>query len=210
MEGKPSAALVIPTLDLERGASVARQAMALAGVPCALVLVVDHVQRGGRLPTNAGLKAALDLGTPFICYLNDDVTIDRQGWLARMIEALQEDASYGIACPSGGSRGKPSMDLPDLEPGVIVRKDPLAWFCAVLRREMLEDVGLLDEELLHYACDSTYTKRAQQFGWQSVWVRDVWVEHRPGKPIAAYWEHDREWYEAHWGKFGKFTKQGRE
>ncbi len=211
MDAEPQAVIVIPTLDLERGASTARQAMALAGVPCALVLVVDSVRRGGRLPTNAGFEAALHLGAPFVCYLNDDVTIEQQGWLQWLIEALQQDASYGIACPSGPCRSKPQKrGRPGSGPGVFVVDHPLAWFCAVLKREMVADVGLLSEQLIHYACDSEYTRRAQQYGWRSIWVRDVWVGHDPGEPVAEFWEQDRAWYEEHWGKFGCYTRALRE
>ncbi|MBU2249536.1 MAG: glycosyltransferase, partial [Gammaproteobacteria bacterium] len=77
---------------------------------------------------------------------------------------------------------------------------PLAWFCAVIRREVLEEVGLFNPALIHYAADSDLTRRAQAAGWLSVWVRDVYVWHNPGEPIADWWAHDLGEYRRVWPK----------
>jgi GT2 family glycosyltransferase len=170
-------------------------------VPVNFVIVADSERRGGTIPTNIGFRAALDLGAPFIVYLNDDTEFDQDCWLARMIMALNLDDTYGIAAPSGDCRGGPQMTAgPGATPGVFVKQDPLAWFVAVLRREVLEGVGLFNPELIHYSADSDLTRRAQEAGWQSVWVRDVYVKHKPGPPIPDWWEHDRAVYKRTWGR----------
>lgn len=196
----PTAVIIIPTLDAERAAEVGAQAQDLAGVPTAVIVVADACRRGGTIPTNAGYRAALDLNAPYLVYLNDDTRITQDGWLARMIEVLESDPRYGIACPSGGSRGG-IQTTPNPEPGYQVVDSPLAWFCAVLRREMLDQIGLFDDALQHYAADSDMTRRAQECGWLSVWVRDVTVEHYPAAH-NEYWDADRATYKRTWGKFG--------
>lgn len=198
---EPRAVVVIPTLHPERAGRIAQVVQETAGVPVAVVIVADCDRRGGTIPTNAGYRAALDLGAPFVVYLNDDVDLVQHGWLARMIEALESDATYGIAAPSGKCRSGPQRTAgPGAEPGVIVCRDPLAWFCAVLRREVLEQVGLFNGELIHYSADSDLTRRAQRAGWQSVWVRDVYVGHEPAEPIGDWWAHDRGVYKRTWGR----------
>jgi GT2 family glycosyltransferase len=195
------AAIVIPTLHPERAGALARAVQDTAGIPCAVVIVVDYDRRGGIIPANAGFRAALALGTPFVVYLNDDVELTQYGWLGRMIEALEMDTYYGIAAPSGPCRGGPQMTAgPGAERGVFVMPNPLAWFCAVLRREVLEQVGLFNPELIHYSGDSDLTRRAQAAGWLSVWVRDVYMGHHPVTPDGEWWEHDKAVYRRKWGK----------
>jgi len=197
---EPEAVIVIPTLQPDRAGWVAAVAQETAGVPAAVVIVADCDRRGGTIPTNAGYEAALALGAPFVVYLNDDVSLTQEGWLARLIEALREDATFGIACPSGRCRGGPQTTAgPGAEPGVFVVDAPLAWFCAALKREVLEEVGLFSPDLRHYSADSDLTRRAQAAGWKSVWVRDVFVEHDPGETIAEFWRHDRAAYKRRWG-----------
>ena len=180
---KPRAVIVIPTLDIKAAAEVGARAQKLAGVSCAVVIVGDHERRGGTIPTNAGYRAALDLDADYIVYYNDDVVTEQVGWLARMIEVLDSNPRYGIACPAGESRGGPQCTVaPGAPSGVDVVDAPLAWFVAVLKREMLDQIGLFNDELAHYAADSDMTRRAQEYGWLSVLVRDVWVDHSPGNP----------------------------
>ncbi len=199
---KPRAVIVIPTLDIERAAEVGARAQELAGVPTAVVIVGDHERRGGTIPTNTGYRAALDLGADYIVYYNDDAAVEQDGWLARMIEVLESNPRYGIACPAGKCRGGPQRRVgPGAEPGHTVVDAPLAWFVAVLKREMLDQIGLFNDDLAHYSADSDLTRRAQEHGWISVFVQDVWIDHRPG-PHNKMWDTDRAVYKRTWGKFG--------
>ena len=199
----PRAVIVIPTLDIKAAAEVGARAQKLAGVSCAVVIVGDHERRGGTIPTNAGYRAALDLDADYIVYLNDDVLIEQGGWLKRMIEVLDSNPRYGIACPAGDCRGGvQGTAKPGASQCVVEMDAPLAWFVAVLKREMLDQIGLFNAELAHYSADSDMTRRAQEYGWISVFVRDVWVDHRPAKP-NEFWKDDRATYKRTWGKFGK-------
>jgi len=206
----PCAAIVIPTLNPERAGELAQIAQETAGVPVTVIIVADCSRRGGTIPTNAGFRAAIELA-PYIVYLNDDVDLSKSGWewLARLIEALEEDPLYGIAAPSGPCRtGVQNTVGPGAEPGVFVVDKPLAWFCAVIKRELMRTVGFFDTDMIHYACDSDYTRRAQVAGWKSIWVRDVYVDHHPGDPIADWWKHDREIYKVKWWHYERAQRGG--
>lgn len=193
------AAIVIPTLDPVRAGFMGARAAELGGVPATVIVVGDPIRRGGIAPANAGFRAALELGTPFIVYLNDDAGTSQVGWLARMIEALQSNPTYGIAAPSGRCRGGPqNADEPLKEHGVVVVDKPLAWFCAVIRREVMVQVGTFDPALHHYCGDSDLTFRAQAAGWKSIWVKDVFFSHHPTEPIAEWWKVDTEYRKAKW------------
>lgn len=198
----PRAAIVIPTLSIERAAETGARAQALAGVATCVVIVADCERRGGILPANAGFRAALEMGTPYIVYLNDDTAFPKRRWLARLIDALEEDPSYGIACPSGksvrGGRCPQQNTGPGAEPGVFVMPDPMAWHCAVIRREILADVGLFGADFIHYGGDSDLTRRAQAAGWQCIWVRDAYVHHEQGPMDVAWKQHDKGLYLKMW------------
>jgi GT2 family glycosyltransferase len=54
----------------------------------------------------------------------------------------------------------------------------LAFFCAIIRREALDDVGPLSEEYgLGYGEDDDYCIRMRQAGWKLGIANDAWVDH---------------------------------
>lgn len=190
-ESRPDVAIVIPTLNLMRATRIARLARKTAGVSTTIIIVWDYRKRGGIKPANAGFKAALDLEAPFICYLNDDCQARQDGWLRRMVEALNEDETYGIAAPSGRSRSSPQgRGKPGVETGAIVVKNPLAWFCAVIKRECVLEIGGFDRELIHYGGDSLFSALAHNRGWKSIWVSDVYLQHDIAKKFRTWKAHD--------------------
>jgi len=187
----PSAVIVVPTLCADRAAKTAALAQMTAGMECAAIIICDYKRRGDIKPANPALEAALALGAPYIVFLSDDVAVKQEHWLVRMIEVLEADPSFGIAAPSGNCRGGPQMRGRPGDPrGHQVVSQPLAWFLAVIKREVFEQVGLFDENLIHYAGDTDLSRRAHKAGWKSVWVKDVYVEHDLGQPIEEWWQHD--------------------
>ena len=78
------AVIIIPTHDINGGAAAAKAATGNAGVSCGVVLIGECERRGGVIPTNAGLRAALQLEPPYIVHLNDDAVPITNNWLARI------------------------------------------------------------------------------------------------------------------------------
>ena len=171
----------MPTLDLDRGAQTLRLARATAGVETTGILLVDFKMRGAVKLNNALFKAALHLETPFVCYLNDDVIPSQQDWCKLLIQGLRQNAKFGMACPSGECSTTPQKTGRPGDPfEVHVTKGPLAWFCAVVRREVFLDVGLFDEGFIHYGDESDYVQRAMRKGWRQIWVKGVYMKHLRG------------------------------
>jgi len=198
------AAIVIPSLDLERAVKTGVDARATAGVDTYIIIVSDFERRGGIKPTNGGFQAALELGVPYVVYLNDDTSFPKGRWLARLIDALNEDPSYGVAVPSSlsnrGSRHPQQNTGAGAEMGVFVEPEPLAWHCAVMRREMLIDVGIFDPVFWQFCGDADLTRRMQAAGWKSVWVRDCYVHHEQGVLDVGWKKRDKGIYLHRWGK----------
>jgi GT2 family glycosyltransferase len=196
--------IVTPTLDKETGQRAIVGATATAGVPCLTHVEVDVHHEGGTRTANRALAATAQALTPFVCYINDDVSFPQSGWLKRLIEALQSDERYGIAGPSGHCGTNPQRrGYPDMPAGIIEVRQ-LSYFVAVFRREVLDELGPLDEDFYHWGCDSDYNKRARAAGWKRIWVRDVWVEHnsvphtRRSPQVQAWKAHDVALYRRKW------------
>ena len=204
MDRAAKAIIIMPTLSVIDSADTIRQARNAAGVECAALVASDHTARGAVVVGNVMIRAALDWGAKWICYLNDDTEQFPQGWLKRLIEAVESRSDYGIAVPGCPCRTKPqNQGKPGLPAALIELDRPAAWVVAVLKAEMIRDVGWLEERLIHYADDSDYEMRMRERGWLSVYVQDVYIHHRrlPGEQVRSpWWAHDKGVFKSKWGK----------
>lgn len=189
--------IVTPTLDRAVGERTIKQAVATAGLPVKTFVAVDHKREGGVRTANKALAAAID--TPFVCYINDDVSFPRINWLAQLIKALRVDPRNGVVGPTGGCGTSPQcrgrMGMPYKVRPVVY----LSLFCAVFRRELLDKIGLLDELFIHYGCDNDYCLRTIQVGFRPVYAQHVWVEHRKSPNIRKWKNHDVLAFREKWG-----------
>ena len=202
------AVIVTATLDADQGERVCRMAVQNAGIDnVPYVVSIDTHGRGGVYTANKGWDYARERYDPaFLCYLNDDVEIHQSGWLARLIRVLDADDSFGVAAPGGACATNPQRKArPGQKKGAFV-VNSLAFFCVVIKRKVLDELGFFDPAFIHFACDSDYCKRAQRAGYKCLWVRDVWVKHEfaPVKsrpPRVRKWKnHDMALYFNRWGR----------
>jgi GT2 family glycosyltransferase len=182
--------IVIPTLNLLDAAKTAKAARDSAGLKCGVIIAGDQEKRGAVVVSNVLLRAAIDWGAKYIAYVNDDVVGFTQGWLKRLIEAVDSNPEYGSASAGGKCRGGPQKDCkPNMSPGIIATRHPLAWFCTVIKSEVFS-LGFWDEEMIHYADESDFQFRMVEAGYLNVCVQDVYVEHKSGAVNKVWWEHD--------------------
>ena len=193
------AIIVTPTLDVARAAATCAQAQRLAGFPCGIVIIGEETKRGAVIPMNAGVTAALAQNPDYIVHLNDDTRVGQDGWLARLVEAIESNPRYGLAAPSGPCRSDPQLrGRPGMEKGITVVEHPLANFCQVVKAEVIRQVGLYDTNLIHYSGESDFSMRARDLGWLEIWVQDVYVHHEVGEKTLDWWQHDRAYYKNKW------------
>ena len=187
-------AIIIPTLDVENAAITGKNALTSAGCEARLI-IVGGPARGFTKTVNAGL-AQLEPGED-ACILNDDITGFQYSWLALLKHALYKRPRYGITGPSGKSSTAPARDGKPGMRGLEVCSQ-LSFWCVLLKRAMIDDIGVLDKRFIHYCSDNEYCHRARKKRWQCVWVRGVYLDHRHhGSGMRReWWAHDR----ALWGK----------
>ena len=152
---------------------------------------------------NAGIRVA---SGKFIALLNNDTRVD-PSWLANLLkEAGANPSSVGmwaskilsydhpdiidnvglLLYPDGLGRGKGRLET---DRGQYDRAGE-AFFpsgCAGLyRREMLDEIGLFDEEFFAYADDVDLGLRARLAGWQCIYVPSAKVYHKYSGSSSAY------------------------
>lgn len=197
----PEVAIVCPSLDADRAKVTLLKAADTAGIVTKLIASHDNYEEGFTKTVNKGLEIALGLDAEYICLLNDDTNPDQIGWLARLVRALNENSKYGIAGPSGPCRSSPqSSGKPGMKKQVkIIPPECLGFFTAVIKREVLDQIGILDDRYVHYGSDNDLCLRAAQVGWKMIWVPDVYIKHDVGSVKRDWQKLDRVVYREQWG-----------
>ena len=165
---------------------------------------------------NAGFGAAINQAfrqstAPYFATLNDDTSTDPE-WLDALVSAMEQRPEIGMCAPrivlaeknalldSAGMlvcADGSSKQRGHLQPAAGYNRCEEILFpsgCAALyRREMLEEIGLFDEEFFLYCEDTDLGLRARWAAWECVYVPEAVVEHRyshsagRASPLKAYY-----------------------
>jgi GT2 family glycosyltransferase len=176
-------AIIIPTLDRARAEATGKLALVTAGCDARLI-IVDGPARGFTKTVNEGLRQTTNED---VCILNDDVTRFQYGWLTDLRAGLYANPRYGLAGPSGKSAAKSGGGSVGMSGMEVVRQ--LSFWCVLIRRRVIREIGILDERFIHYCSDNEYCIRAARKGWRCVWVRSVYLEHiHHGSGLRSAWK----------------------
>lgn len=158
----------------------------------AVRLVVNERNLGFGGGNNVGIRASQG---KYIMMLNNDTRLDPK-CIEELKRSIEKDDKYGacaskilleyeenlidaagiVVCPDGLSIGRGRLekgDQFDEEVEVFFASD-----CACLyRREMLEDIGLYDEDFFAYADETDMGWRAQLAGWKCIYNPQAVVYH---------------------------------
>jgi GT2 family glycosyltransferase/glycosyltransferase involved in cell wall biosynthesis len=182
------------------------------------VLLIRHeVAEGYTRAANAGLRATEAIGAshpaPWLVLLNSD-TLLTPGWLDRMVEQGRTDGRIGIIGPLSNTASWQSV--PQVQEGGDWAENPLPagidvpgmarivaevstrqaipmpflnGFCLLIRRSVLQEVGLFDEERFGegYGEENDYCIRARKAAWKLVVADDAFVFHAQSRSYS----HDR-------------------
>ncbi|MFO1045208.1 MAG: glycosyltransferase [Planctomycetaceae bacterium] len=155
-----------------------------------VTLIVNRENRGFPAAVNQGLSVASGRQ---VVLLNND-TILTTGWLRRMLDTLQTDPSIGLVGPMTNAISGPQQidvsyrNLASLDgfawdhggrhAGKCFDLDRLVGFCLLIRREVIDTIGLFDERFgLGNFEDDDYCRRARQAGFRTVVATSSFVHH---------------------------------
>ncbi len=163
--------------------------------------------RGFPAAANAGLRAC----TPRDAVLLNSDTLVAPGWLERLQAAAYSAPDIGTATPL--SNDGTIVSYPDIAGGnavpdlaACVATDASAWqanagavidiptgvgFCLYLRRDCLDEAGLLREDSFAqgYGEENDLCLRARHLGWRSVAALGVFVAHVGGQSFGSARSH---------------------
>ncbi len=185
-----------------------------------LRLIRNAENRGFSAANNQGLRSARG---EFLCLLNNDTVVTR-GWLSTMIAHLRNSPRAGMIGPVSNMVGNEAKipvgytaiaDMPRWAADYCRRHDGettamkmLGFFCVLLRREVYEKVGEMDERFgVGYFEDTDYCYRAARAGYQLLCARDAFVHHWQGASFrllgqtghARIYKQNQRLFEAKWG-----------
>lgn len=131
---------------------------------------------------NHGIRAAKG---EFIVLLNDDTVLlsqPRNEWIDLMMRPMLQDGAVGVTGPLMAHDENSNHDF-------------LIFFCVMIRKPCLNEVGLLDEGFRYFGEDTAFCIEAEKKGWKVVRVPE---EHPtelipldPNSTSLETWKHDK-------------------
>ena len=154
---------------------------------------------------NVGIHAALDSGAALVLLVNSDAVL-APGALEHLSGALARDPRLGIAAPVLLSREEPDhvssagisfstrtgrmrhrgagRRMAALDPGPVHTVDAVSGCVMLIRREVFERIGFLDEAYFFSFEDIDFCLRARGAGFQTACVQDAVAYHEGGRTIG--------------------------
>jgi GT2 family glycosyltransferase len=160
-----------------------------------VTVIANSENRGFAAACNQGMLQ--ERASEFVALLNNDAMPEPM-WLEAMIDAMNGDPGIGSCTPKvlsyderrrvdnvghvvfadGLTRGRGRLEM---DIGQYERQEEVfgpSGCAALLRRSMLDDIGLLDEDFFAYCEDADLAFRARLRGWRCVYVPAAVVYHK--------------------------------
>lgn len=170
------------------------------------VIVIENGNNLGFAEgNNVGIHSALQGPAGYIMLLNNDTVIDKH-MLTELLSVIESSSTIGIVGPKmlyfepddiiwcAGNRinwhsGK-SIRLHAEEPDTLHCEQPLEvdfiTACAILlRRSVIEEIGLLDTRFFLYYEETDWCVRAHKAGWRIFYVPSARLWHKVSATIGA-------------------------
>ena len=152
---------------------------------------------------NVGLKAS---SAPFSCILNND-TLVTKGWLSEMIRVANLREDIGIVNPNSNNfgiclKGSETVDtlskeLLKLEGGGFREIGSTIGFCMLVKRQLIEKIGYLDDFLSGFFFEDTdYSYRAKEIGFICVIAKGAYVHHYEHKSVQKLSDRQKKFDES--------------
>ena len=188
--------------------------------------LLERFRNQSRLPveilrneTNLGFIKAVNQGiragrSPWVCLLNNDTVLTR-GWLTEMLQVGGSDPRIGLINPTSNSLGFHADQTPLEDYAASLRSQSgkrtelsiALGFCLLVRRSLLEQVGLLDESFgMGNFDDDDLSRRVKALGLICVRACGAYVYHEEKVSFRNLpsWEREfeqnRRRFEEKWGR----------
>jgi GT2 family glycosyltransferase/glycosyltransferase involved in cell wall biosynthesis len=185
-------------------------------------IIINDDNRGFAAANNQGMEEATG---DYLVLLNNDTYVT-PGWISTLVRHLDRDSTIGIIGPVTNNIGNEakvnatynSMDemlgfckkYVRMHIGKTFNIRTLAFYCVMLRRDVFEAVGPLDEAFGQgFFEDDDYCRRVEEEQLRVVCAQDVFIHHHlsasfgklPQKKRQKLFEKNKAVYEQKWGKW---------
>jgi GT2 family glycosyltransferase len=154
-----------------------------------LILIQNGSNKGFSAGNNVGIQYALKKGADYIWVLNNDTVVDRNT-LGDLVTLMDSDQRIGISGTTlyflsepgkiqtiGGGKIKSVIGL-DRFSTSSTNIDYISGTSLFVRRELFEQVGLLDEGFFFYWEDVDFSHRAKKLDWKLAVATNASVYHK--------------------------------
>ena len=180
-------------------------------------IIAIETDRGYAGNNNVGLTAALAYESEWILILNEDTILD-PACLQELVTAGEADSAIGIVGPmvfhhdepdviqsAGGRLGRfwesIHIGVNETNSNQFEQVRQVDWIsgCALLvRRRLVEQIGMLDERFYYYWEETEWCLRARKAGWRIVhvpsaklWHKGVRRDYTPSPNVTYYSTRNR-------------------
>ena len=136
------------------------------------------IQNSENIGFVKGINQGLAESTaPFVCFLNNDCEVTAY-WLDQLKWALNP-SDVGLAGPRTDANGSwQGREKARQEIIILKETQMLAFFCVLIKRQVIHQLGGLDEGFgIGFGDDDDYCKRATQAGWKMAFNAYAFVKH---------------------------------
>lgn len=151
-------------------------------------LIDNKTNMGFAKACNQGIRAS---SGELVLLLNNDTLVSKN-WLSNLIRCIKSDSKIGIVGPTSNFVGgqqlvkAPSLNRHKYNKEFTNQSNPHRWFdtdfisgfCMLIKREVIDRIGLLDERFNFGSFeDNDYCLRAMKAGYRLVVAGDTFVYH---------------------------------
>jgi len=174
--------------------------------------IFNDLNLGFAAGNNQGIKIALQRGADYILLLNNDTTVESD-FLNKLVGAAENNKEYGILGPviydynerekiqfAGGkinwskTKGEHLILFNAPQPPLNLRggagelyfTDYITGCCLLIKRKVIEKIGLLSEDYFLYYEDTDWNLRAQKAGWLCGVVPSARIYHKASKSSQEF------------------------
>jgi GT2 family glycosyltransferase len=199
-----SSTVVVPTIVVDNDSCDASFARLAESIPGAEVVATD-ANLGFSGGCNVGIRKALAEGAELVLLVNSDAVLEPHA-IERLLAAARAHPRGGVFAPVLLSRGEPDriasagiryaaatarmrqiaagQPFSMLPPGDVRRVDAASGCVLLVRREVFERAGLLDEPFFFSFEDIEFCLRARRHGFETFCVQSAIAYHEGGRSIG--------------------------
>ncbi len=180
-----------------------REKFFVSGLKLKLEIIHLPENLGFAAGNNLGIKRALKNGADYVLLLNND-TLVSPDFLTKLIEAGESSQKIGVLGPKiyfyhqpdklwfaggrvnwlynkGEMGGYAEIDQGQYDQPPIQQSDYITGCCLLVRKDVIDRIGLMPEEYFLYYEDTDWSLAARRAGYQCVFVPSAKIWHKGSK-----------------------------